>query len=54
MAQQFKCLIVEQLAHQPGVGLATIRRYELMTGVSAGNAHSVGAIQSAFEWAGWN
>jgi len=37
------------LAKVSGVGVATIRRFELMTGVPAGNAKSLEAIQKALE-----
>ena len=39
----------EYLAKVSGVGVATIRRFELMNGVPAGNARSLEAIQKALE-----
>jgi transcriptional regulator with XRE-family HTH domain len=42
----------EELATLSGVGLATIRRYELMTGVPSGNARTLEAICRALERAG--
>jgi transcriptional regulator with XRE-family HTH domain len=39
----------DDLASKSGVGVATIRRFELMTGVPSGNARSVEAIQAALE-----
>jgi transcriptional regulator with XRE-family HTH domain len=51
-ARQLIRITAEKLAVHSGVGLATIRRYELMTGVPAGNARSVEAIQLALESAG--
>jgi len=39
----------EDLALASGVGVATIRRYELMSGVPSGNARSIEAIQRALE-----
>jgi hypothetical protein len=45
-------ITAEGLALISGVGIATIRRYELMSGVPAGNARSVEAIQNALEEAG--
>ena len=37
------------LAKVSGVGVATIRRFELMSGVPAGNAKSLEAIQKALD-----
>lgn len=51
-ARQLLRLTADQLATKSGVGVATIRRYELMTGVPSGNARSVEAIQLALEQAG--
>jgi len=39
----------DDLASKSGVGVATIRRFELMAGVPSGNARSVEAIQAALE-----
>lgn len=38
-----------ELASISGIGVATIRRYELMDGVPSGNARSVEAIKKALE-----
>jgi transcriptional regulator with XRE-family HTH domain len=51
-ARQLLRLTADQLATKSGVGVATIRRYELMTGVPSGNARSVEALQLALEEAG--
>lgn len=51
-ARQMIRITAEGLALISGVGVATIRRYELMSGVPAGNARSVEAIQNALEEAG--
>ena len=51
-ARQMIRMTAEGLASASGVGVATIRRYELMSGVPAGNARSVEAIQKALEVAG--
>jgi len=51
-ARQMIRITAEDLALASGVGVATIRRYELMSGVPAGNARSVGAIQKALEASG--
>ena len=51
-ARQLIRITAEDLASKSGVGVATIRRYELMAGVPAGNARSVEAIQLALESAG--
>ena len=45
-------LTAESLARSAGVGLATVRRFELMSGVPSGNARSLEAIQRALEEAG--
>ena len=45
-------LTAEDLAKTSGVGVATIRRFELMTGVPSGNARTVEALQKALEKAG--
>lgn len=51
-ARQLVRLTADQLAKASGVGLATIRRFELMTGVPSGNARLVESIQKALEVAG--
>jgi transcriptional regulator with XRE-family HTH domain len=51
-ARQLLKITADQLADLSGVGVATIRRYELMSGVPSGNARSVEAIQHALERAG--
>lgn len=51
-ARQLLRITADQLADISGVGVATIRRYELMSGVPSGNARSVEAIQQALEKAG--
>ena len=48
-ARQLLRITADDLANLSGVGVATIRRYELMTGVPSGNARSVEAIQQALE-----
>lgn len=48
-ARQLIRVTADDLASKSGVGVATIRRYELMTGVPSGNARSVEAIQAALE-----
>lgn len=51
-ARQLLRITADKLADLSGVGVATIRRYELMSGVPSGNARSVEAIQQALENAG--
>ncbi len=51
-ARQLLRITAEELAVLSGVGVATIRRYELMSGVPSGNARFVEAIQFALENAG--
>ena len=51
-ARQLLRITADELADLSGVGVATIRRYELMSGVPSGNARSVEAIQQALENAG--
>ena len=51
-ARQLLRITANDLALLSGVGVATIRRYELMSGVPSGNARSVEAIQQALESAG--
>ncbi len=51
-ARQLIRMTAEQLATKSGVGVATIRRYELMTGIPSGNARAVDAIKIALEDAG--
>ncbi len=48
-ARQLLRITADDLANLSGVGVATIRRYELMAGVPSGNARSVEAIQQALE-----
>jgi transcriptional regulator with XRE-family HTH domain len=48
-ARQLVRVTAKQLAVLSGVGVATIRRYELMNGVPSGNARSIEAIQKALE-----
>ncbi|KXW55826.1 hypothetical protein [Ferrovum sp. PN-J185] len=40
------------LATKSGIGVATIKRFELMQGVPVGNIKSLSNIQNAFESAG--
>lgn len=51
-ARQLLKITATELADKSGVGVATIRRFELMTGVPSGNARSIEAIQKALELAG--
>ncbi len=51
-ARQLLRITAAKLAALSGVSVATIRRYELMTGVPSGNAKAVEAIQKALEKAG--
>ena len=51
-ARQLIRITADQLASSSGVGVATIRRFELMVGVPSGNARLVEAIQRALEEAG--
>ncbi len=51
-ARQLVRFTAEDLAKASGVGVATIRRFELMTGVPSGNARNVEALQKALEKAG--
>ena len=51
-ARQLVRLTADDLAKTSGVGVATIRRFELMTGVPSGNARTVEALQKALEIAG--
>ena len=46
-ARQLIRVTADDLASKSGVGVATIRRFELMAGVPSGNARSVEAIQAA-------
>ena len=48
-ARQLVRITADELAELSGVGVATIRRFELMTGVPSGNARSIEAIQKALE-----
>ena len=40
------------LAHESGVGVATIRRLELVDGIPSSNARTIDALQKALEAAG--
>ncbi len=40
------------LAHESGVGVATIRRLELVDGIPSSNARTLDALQKALEAAG--
>ena len=51
-ARQLIRMTAEALAKVSGVGVATIRRFELMSGVPSGNARTVEALQKALEKAG--
>lgn len=51
-ARQLIKITAGELAELSGVGVATIRRFELMSGVPSGNARSIEAIQKALEAAG--
>ena len=51
-ARQLVRLTAEDLARNSGIGVATIRRFELMTGVPSGNARTLEALQKALEKAG--
>ena len=51
-ARQLIRLTADDLAKISGVGVDTIRRFELMTGVPSGNARTVEALQKALEKAG--
>ena len=51
-ARQLIRITANQLAESSGVGIATIRRFELMEGVPSGNARLLDSIQRALETAG--
>ena len=51
-ARQMLKITADDLANLSGVGVATIRRFELMSGVPSGNGRSIEAIQKALESAG--
>jgi transcriptional regulator with XRE-family HTH domain len=51
-ARQLIRITADELAKASGVGVATIRRFELMTGVPSGNARLLDALQVALEKAG--
>ena len=51
-ARQLIRITADQLAKSSNVGVATIRRFELMTGVPSGNARLVESIQRALEEGG--
>ena len=48
-ARQLVRITAAQLAEASGVGLATIRRFELMIGVPSGNARLLESIQRSLE-----
>lgn len=48
-ARQLVKITADELAAASGVGVATIRRYELMSGIPSGNARSIEAIKRALE-----
>ena len=51
-ARQLIRVTADDLASKSSVGVATIRRFELMSGVPSGNARSLEAIQAALEQMG--
>lgn len=51
-ARQLIRITADELAALSSVGIATIRRFELMSGVPSGNARLLEAIQKALEKAG--
>ena len=51
-ARQLIRITADDLASKSRVGVATIRRFELMAGVPSGNARSLEAIQAALEQMG--
>jgi transcriptional regulator with XRE-family HTH domain len=51
-ARQLIRMTAEALAKDSGVGVATIRRFELMSGVPSGNARTLESLQKALEKAG--
>lgn len=51
-ARQMLKLTAAEVANLAGVGVATIRRFELMSGVPSGNARSLLAIKNALENSG--
>lgn len=51
-ARQLIRVTADELASKSGVGVATIRRFELMFGVPSGNARSVEVIQATLEQMG--
>ena len=48
-ARQLVKVTAKDLAFASGVGVATIRRYELMDGVPSGNSRSLEALKKALE-----
>ena len=42
----------QKLAAESGVGIATIKRYEVMEGVPAGNSRVINALRAALESGG--
>jgi transcriptional regulator with XRE-family HTH domain len=51
-ARQLIRITANELAELSGVGIATIRRFELMQGVPSGNARILDSLQKALEKAG--
>ena len=51
-ARQLIKITAAELAKRSGVGIATIRRFELMDGIPSGNARSIDLIQKALEEGG--
>lgn len=51
-ARQLIRITAAELAESSGVGIATIRRFELMTGIPSGNARLLEAIQKTLENSG--
>lgn len=51
-ARQLIRITANELAELSGVGVATIRRFELMQGVPSGNARILESLQKALENAG--
>jgi transcriptional regulator with XRE-family HTH domain len=48
-ARQLIKITADTLAKKSGIGVATIRRYEAMSGIPSGNARSIDLIQKALE-----
>ena len=51
-ARQLIKITASEFAKRSGVGIATIRRFELMDGIPSGNARSIDLIQKALEEGG--